>query len=189
MAKHAYVAYKLYVTKYRQPDDLLNVGNFDSKGSDLLTLFHAFLRDVSTEPLRDDRRERYLSISYAKAKGRTVRFKTEFGRFGVSGTLIDTTSGDTTHSYHEDESPVVETRNLLASPQDGDWAILLAERYGGRGSVTAVLGEFKRAFQHRFQEDGLILKYDGLMDPDAWDKYVDEADMTELKVKTLVSCI
>ncbi|GAB3452833.1 hypothetical protein [Actinophytocola sediminis] len=183
MAKHAYVAYKLYITRFRQPDELLNVGNFDSQGSDLLTLFHAFLNDITVEPLRDGRRERYLSISYLNPRGRTVRFKTEYGRFGISGSLIDTTSGDTTHSYHEDESAVVETRNLLTSPTSGNWAILLAERYGGRGSVTMVLSEFKKAFQQRFNSDNFLFKYDGLMDLAAWEKYVDNADMTELKIK------
>ncbi len=182
MAKHAYVAYRITVTKLRDKDEL-NVGNFDGRGSDLLTLFHAFLSDIASEPLQEKKYDRLLMISSLDPRGRTVHLKAKYGRFGLSGTLVNATSGEITYSYDEDESPVSETRNMLACPKNGKWAVFLAERYGGRGAASMLIGQFKRAFRSRFGSDGFIVRFEGLMDPDAWAKYVNEADMKELQIK------
>lgn len=183
MPKHAYVAYKVTVTKAGHPDTPLDVGNFDGKGADLVAYFHGFLRCLNEEFIRREKFDQYLAIPILEPSGRKIEFTTEYGRYGLQGTLVDTTSGEKTHSYDEDESPVIETRNMLASPKEGRWAILLAERYGGRGAATVVLSEFKRAFRLRFANEELIVKYDGLLDPNAWAMYVENAEMTEMQIK------
>ncbi|MBW4716210.1 hypothetical protein [Saccharothrix obliqua] len=182
MAKHAYVAYKLTVTKARQADTLLNLGDLEATGIDFLALFHGFLSDVQAKPIKDERFGRYLDIESISPRGRCIRFITQYGRYGTTGRLIDTTTGDTTHDYDEDESAVSPTRNLLASPESGDSAVFLAERYGGRGAASMILGQFKRAFKQRFEDDNLIFNYEGLLDQAAWDKYVQNADMTAIEV-------
>ncbi|MFG1646978.1 hypothetical protein ACGFMK_42440 [Amycolatopsis sp. NPDC049252] len=183
MSKYAYVAYRVTVSKSGQPDDPLDVGNFDGKGADLVAYFHGFLRCIGEEFIRRQKYDQYLAVPELVPRGRRVEFVTEYGRYGLQGTLVDTISGEKTHSYDEDESPVVETRNMFVSPAEGRWAIFLAERYGGRGAASLILSEFKRAFRQCFENEELIVKYDGLLDPAAWAEYVEKADMTEMQVK------
>ncbi|MEV8611947.1 hypothetical protein AB0383_29130 [Amycolatopsis sp. NPDC051373] len=183
MAKHAYVAYRLTVTKLRKPDEPLKLGNFDGRQTDILELFNGFLNGLKKNALRREKLNQYISILRIDPKGRAIEFDAYYGRYGSSGSIIDTTSGQTTHQYDEEESPVQMTRNLIASPKDGTWAIFLAERYSGRGAATALIREFKQAFRSRFEQDKLIVNFDGLVDSDAWAQYVDKADMKEMKIK------
>ncbi|PWV81878.1 hypothetical protein SAMN05421630_106111 [Prauserella marina] len=46
-----------------------------------------------------------------------------------------------------------------------------------------VLSQFKRAFRRRFDSADLLVKHEGLMDSDAWEKFIESAEMTALEIK------
>lgn len=182
MSKHSFVAYKLTVAKARKPDAPFNLGNMNDSGVDFLSLFHGLLSDIQGKPIDDQKYERYLSVEELHPAGRSVGFICESGRYGASGRLVNVKSGIKTKDIDEDESPVVVTRNFLACPESGHWAVLCAERYGGRTAGRMILTTFARAFREKFSSDEYVFKFEGLMDPPAWAAYLQNANMTAIEV-------
>ncbi|GGS21199.1 hypothetical protein [Actinokineospora fastidiosa] len=182
MAKQAYSIHLMQVARNRKPEYPFDMGNLDGTNLDFLTLFHGFLMDVQGTPLVNRRSNLYLTVESVEPKGRTIAFTADQGRFGTEGKLVDVQSGSMTKTISENESAVTTTRNLVVASDGGPFALLLGERYGNHSSVGTVLSTFYRAFVHRFREQGFVFRGEGYVDQEAWDAYLQEAEMKTIQV-------
>ncbi|MGB2569282.1 hypothetical protein ACPFP2_12635 [Micromonospora citrea] len=181
MPKHSFAVYGLFVAPRMRPNLRLRVDNIDGQGASLLHLTYGFLRNVQSQPIDDTRHKQYFSIDTLDASGTRICFGADYGKYGVEGEIVNRTNHETTHTFGADESTLTTARNMVIVPPGGHMAILLAERYGGRGAASFFMRQLKSAFRGRFGGD-YLLHDENLIDQEAWRDYLANAKLTGIKV-------
>lgn len=182
MAKSAFTAALISVYPFGAPEDLTKLSNIYGTGQDLLCLLHGLMQDVNAKHVLEESTNRVLLTQDIEPAGRTVRFTSKSGRYGTGGEIVDVESGETTHDFNEGESAITPTRNLFIVPENSNFGFFLAERYGGRGSYTAIRILMQKAFKQHFGNSKLNLRVEGLLNGKAWNEYVERANMKKLTV-------
>jgi hypothetical protein len=183
MATHAFVAYRLTVAPLRHPRELVDLSNIDGRGADLRDLAHGFLTDIRRAAFIDEEPKHYLTIENINPSGRTIRFAGRYGRYGQRGdNIIDVDSGQSIHELGDKDAYTTRLRNMIVVPSGDETGFFLAERYGGRGLASMFLRQFGLAFRQRFESDEYILHSEGLTNGEAWQEFLEEAELARVRV-------
>lgn len=166
MPRRTMTVTKLSYHKARKPKDLLDVANLPD-GRDLLTLFHAFVRDLDRQSLVVSALERYSSVESVHTAGRTLTVAMEVGRFGEAGRVKNVRTHAREHEYDGQSVSAVVTSSVLVVPKTGTSALLYLERAsGGQSGMTRLLDLFESGFKDRYPE--YILTNHSLIESKAW---------------------
>jgi hypothetical protein len=183
MATHAFVAYRLTVAPFGHPRELVDLSNIDGRGADLRDLAHGFLKNIRGAAFIDEDNKNYLTVEGTHPSGRTIRFAGRYGRYGQQGdNIIDVDSGRSIHELGDKDAYTTRVRNMIVVPSDSKSGFFLAERYGGRGLASMFLRQFMLAFRQRFESDKYILHSEGLTNGEAWQEFLEEADLARVRV-------
>jgi hypothetical protein len=181
MATHAFVAYRLTVSPAGHPDDFVNLTNIDGQGANLRHLAYGFMKDIQSSPFVDDSGKQYLAIPEIAPVGMATRFVGRYGHYGQPGNnVIDVQTSKLIHEFTDSDAFTTRLRNMLVVPDSSSTALLLAERYSGRGLTSIFLRELKRAFRAKY--DKYILRSEGLTNGEAWQAFLANAKLAKVRV-------
>lgn len=179
VAKHAFAVYVLSLNERGRPSDRISLRNV--RDQDFLHLLHGLLKDVEDQHVRAEKSQHILTVEDVVPAGRAVKFKTQYGRFGLHGRIVNVETARVTHEYDDTESPVSPTRNMFVIPEHGEFGLLLAERYGGSGAATMIKSTLNWALRAKFSDE-YTLHFEAMHDTQAWQAYVQRAEMLELSI-------
>jgi hypothetical protein len=183
MATHAFAAYSIRVSPWREPDNFIDLSNLDGHGADILYLIHGFLRAIFDEPLTDESLKQYLSMSAIEPAGRCIRFTGRYGPYDQPGNrVVDIRSHKSVHDLTKDDAFTTDVRNLVVIPESGTTGFFLTERYSGRGIASIFMRELHKAFRAKFSNDKPILHFEGLTNGEAWERFLSDARLTQVRV-------
>jgi len=166
-------AYRLWITRPWKAKETFNVGNVGGTGTDLLDFVHGELEDMASAPITGDKK--FTRFDGLEQQGRTIRFACSAGRYGEGGEIVDIMTGKTVGTLGDEHATLVSLRNLLVVPKHGTCALLLCERFAGRGVLSVVRARLESVFKERFDE--LRLNVQAVINEAAWAHMLENAEL------------
>jgi len=177
MTKYSLGLMEVRVVHNQSAEDM-HVSNFNSS-DDLLNVWARYLETARSHHGVKGKERYFIPDTVVTQAGvRHVNSEIDYGRYGVSRRVIDTSSGSTTGNVAPDETASDTLRTSLAVPQNGKIA-LLAHEVAGTATLGGVLShDVKRWFQQNYP--GYRLSIDYLEDSDAWEEFLDGAELRQI---------
>ncbi|MFE2183046.1 hypothetical protein [Streptomyces sp. NPDC059455] len=111
----------------------------------------------------------------------------ESGRFGSTGKVVKTTTGDDAYDLTHEDAPTYPLRQFFVVPRSGELAIWATEVVGHSSAITSLWAAFGDWFKSEYDNDRLIVKRSPLQNSDAWKAFLDESELQEIKFLTHVT--
>jgi hypothetical protein len=154
------VPYLVSVAVRGKPDETRALDNLFAGGEqlaeELACLLSAHVGHLLEEPDTGDRRPRRLQVLSVGRLGRQLNAVIAPGRMGLESTLRST--GGQEHRRKFTDTELVPLRHHLIYPASGHRAILLAERVGGNGAISALSLMLKKTWSARHHETTLHIE-------------------------------
>ncbi|MDQ0923381.1 hypothetical protein QF038_001889 [Pseudarthrobacter sp. W1I19] len=164
---------------HNQTDQEVHPSNFGPESNDLLTEWDVYVDGIrSSGGVRH--RERFLTVESKKLRAtkREVECELDYGHFGNSRRVRDSNTGSQTGSIAGNEVASDALRLLHRVPLNGSFSYIAHEQIGRLSSSGVLTSDFKKWFGSR--HDGYRLEIDYVEDADAWNEFLDGANLREL---------
>lgn len=160
-------------------DQEVHPSNFGPGTTDLLTEWDAYI-DALLGAGGVSYKERFLTVESKEFRPslREVECELDYGHFGNSRRVRDSNTGSQTGSIAGNEVASDALRLLHRVPVNGCTTYLAHEQIGRLSTAGLLTTDFKRWFNSR--HSGYRLEIDYVEDADAWNDFLDGANLREL---------
>lgn len=148
-------------------------------GEDLLDVFEAWARDLSTADTLNEDRQTWVNVAQVSRYGpRVLLLDLSVGAYGEAGELVDVHTGEPVGTIEDNHAPTGSNRALLFVPRTGEQAYFLSEE-SSRGQAG---GRIRELFRSHFVNytNKVTMEMAAVTEGEVW---AEAAELTEVEVR------
>ncbi len=181
MPSFHFCLYEVSVRQFRRKESRRHIAEFNSRRHDLFqVLQHFTLDELGTKGISLPKGEHYIRLQDIDIEHRTLWLTVETGRFGSSGKVVATATGDDAYNIVPTDAPTYPLRQCFVIPRAGECAIWATEVIGHSTAITSLWTPFSDWFKEEYDSDRLVVDRMSLQSTDAWNAFMDEAELREI---------
>lgn len=177
---HSLVPYevRLYDRSLPGPVNERHTNFNDLHGGDFLDFFQSYLNRVGDG--YDVRASQVFGCRDIRVSGRIISGFFEYGTYGSSSKIINTSSSEVTYEKGSDESDVADYYFVIELPENSNKGILLIQAINGQGVKSVFSRTLQEFYKDRQYRPTLNIK--PLTTVDAVQQWIEEAEVKELRL-------
>ncbi|WP_405807522.1 hypothetical protein OG729_20340 [Streptomyces sp. NBC_00210] len=174
--------YEFGVRQHNRKNSSRPVVEFNSRRHDLLDSLRRFMRDgLGVKGITLSHGEHYIRLMGMDEEHRTLWPTVESGRFGNTGKVVNTATGDDAYSIGNEDAPTYPLRQFFVVPRSGHSALWVTEVIGHSSAITSLWTTFSDWFRAEYDNDRLVVRRSPLQNTDAWKAFISESELHEVK--------
>ncbi len=182
MPNYQFCLYEIKIRPLRKKDSFRLVSEFNPSKHDLIEVIQKFMEnEMGTTGIKIDRSEHYIRLMGIETTGRIIWPTVESGHFGSTGQVVDTSTGSNAYPISSDDAPAYPLRQGIIVPRSGFSAIWATETVGNTSSMTSLWNSLSEWFRKEYESEGLILEKMPLQNTDAWNEFIEQSQLREIK--------
>ncbi|MET9056738.1 hypothetical protein ABZX99_02825 [Streptomyces antibioticus] len=185
MPSFQFCLYEVSVRQFMKKDTRRLVAEFNSRRHDLLDRLHHFMNDeLGSKGVALQKSEHYIRLKQLKDNSRVLWSTVETGKFGNTGIVVATDTGDNAFNIRATDAPTYPLRQCFVVPRSGESAIWATEVIGQSTAITSLWTPFSDWFKEEYDSDRLVVDREPLQSTDAWNAFIDESELQEISFLT-----
>lgn len=182
MPSFQFCLYTIGVHQHRRKNSNRPVSEFNSRRHDLLDTLRHFLQDgLGSKGVSLPADGHYVRLMGMEEEHRALWPTVESGRFGNTGKVVKTSTGDDAYTIANEDAPTYPLRQFFVVPRAGNLAIWATEVIGSSSAITPLWTVFSDWFKSEYDNDRLVVKRAPLQNTDAWKSFIEESELQEIK--------
>ncbi|WP_458087099.1 hypothetical protein [Streptomyces malaysiensis] len=182
MPSFQFCLYEFGVRQMQKKDSRRDIAQFNSRQHDLFDEVQRFMQHrIGTKGITLDKGEHYIRLTGLDNEHRVLWPTVESGRFGATGKVVATETGDDAYTIRNEDAPTYPLRQCFVIPRSGQTAIWATEVIGNSTAITPLWNSFTDWFRSEYDSDRITVDRLPLQNTDAWNSFIDEAQLQEIK--------
>ncbi|MFG2729769.1 hypothetical protein [Streptomyces canus] len=181
MPSFQFCLYEVSVRQFQKKDTRRPVAEFNSRRHDLFNSLQDFMNDkLGAKGVSLQKTEHYIRLQKIEDKSRVLWSTVESGKFGNTGIVVATDTGDNEFTIRATHAPAYPLRQCFIVPRSGESAIWATEVIGQSTAITSLWTPFSDWFKEEYDSDRLVVDKEPLQSTNAWNEFIDESELQEI---------
>jgi hypothetical protein len=173
--------YEVSVRQYMKKDTRRLVSEFNSRRHDLFTRLQDFMSgQLGPKGVSLQKSEHYIRLKKMEDRSRVLWSTVETGKFGNTGIVVATATGDDAFSITPTDAPTYPLRQCFVVPRSGESAIWATEIVGQSTAITSLWTPFSDWFKDEYESDRLVVSREPLQSTTAWNDFIEQSELQEI---------
>lgn len=181
MPSFQFCMYEVSVRQFMKKDTRRPVAEFNSRRHDLFDCLQDFMNDkLGAKGVSLQKTEHYIRLQKIEDASRILWSTVETGKFGNTGIVVATDTGDNEFTIRATDAPTYPLRQCFIVPRSGESAIWATEVIGQTTAITSLWTPFSDWFKEEYDPDRLVVDRVPLQSTSAWNAFIDESELQEI---------
>ncbi|MFJ9373805.1 hypothetical protein [Streptomyces sp. NPDC101455] len=181
MPSFQFCLYEVSVRQFMKKDKRRLVAEFNSRKHDLFGALQDFMNDgLGPRGVSLKKSEHYIRLKNIEDTSRILWPTVETGRFGNTGIVVATDTGDNAFDIKSTDAPTYPLRQCFIVPRSGESAIWATEVIGQSTAITSLWTPFSDWFKEKYDVDRIVVDRESLQSTNAWNAFIDESELQEI---------